>query len=83
MEERRNADFKDRLGRAGTEARERAEKLPPGQEREALLMKAQRAEVAAQFDDWILHQARKSPIKLTGTAFFVRGHLSLSQTQSD
>jgi hypothetical protein len=34
------------------EAREQAEKLPPGNEREALLRKAREAHVAANIDGW-------------------------------
>ena len=44
--------FPDRLADFAREARERAEQLPPGPEREDLTRKARQAETAAHLDDW-------------------------------
>jgi hypothetical protein len=53
----RNADFKDRLdGVRGAKAR-RGDAA--GVNREEMLMKAQRAEMAAQFDEWASQPNRK------------------------
>jgi len=44
--------LKDRLTAFAKEAREKASRLPPGAEREALLKKASRADTAADLDAW-------------------------------
>jgi hypothetical protein len=46
------SSLKERLTAWAKEAREQAEKLPPGNEREALLRKAREAHVAANIDGW-------------------------------
>jgi predicted trehalose synthase len=45
--------FKDRLSSFAKEVREKALRLPPGVEREAMLRRASRADTAAHLDDWI------------------------------
>jgi hypothetical protein len=47
-----NAEFKERLDKTAAEARKLAEAMPAGVEREEMLMKARRAEMAVQFDEW-------------------------------
>jgi len=42
----------ERLIKEARLAREKAEHLPPGEEREGLLKKARQAEAAAHIDDW-------------------------------
>jgi hypothetical protein len=44
--------FPDRLSDFAREARERAEQLPPGPERDELIRKARQAETASRIDDW-------------------------------
>jgi hypothetical protein len=44
--------FPDRLSDFAREARERAEQLPPGPERDELLRKARQADTALHLDDW-------------------------------
>jgi hypothetical protein len=45
--------FPDRLRNFAREARERADKLPPGPEKNELLRKARQADTAAHVDKWI------------------------------
>ena len=45
--------FKDRLLKSAQEAREQADRLPPGAPRERLLLKARQSETAANIDTWI------------------------------
>jgi hypothetical protein len=45
--------FKDRLVKSAQEARDLAERLPPGPERERLLQKARQSETAVGIDAWI------------------------------
>ena len=55
----RPAQTNERLiPRVAEEARERAKKLPPGPERDALLKKARRAEIA---DQWLSSSELKAP----------------------
>jgi hypothetical protein len=49
---KQNITLKDRLTAWADEVRERAKKLPPGPERNALLKKASQAEAASHLDDW-------------------------------
>ena len=44
--------FQDRLSEFASDAREEADKLPPGAERDEMLSKASRADTAAHLDDW-------------------------------
>jgi hypothetical protein len=46
------ASFEERLAAFAQEARERAEKLPPGPERNEALPKARQAETALHLTDW-------------------------------
>ena len=46
----------ERLAIEAESARQRAERLPPGRERDELLRKARNADIAAHMDDW-----RRSP----------------------
>ena len=55
MHERRVAQvisFKDRLAAFASEALQKASLLPPGAEREELLLKAHRARTASHWGDW-------------------------------
>jgi hypothetical protein len=45
--------LKDRLTSFANEVREKASRLPPGAEREALLKKASQADTAARLDEWV------------------------------
>ena len=50
---RHEVSFEDRLARAAHQAREAAELLPPGQDRELMLRKASACETAAEIHAWI------------------------------
>ena len=51
----------ERLIKEARLAREEAEALPPGQERDGLLKKARQANVAAHIDEWLTSPGLKSP----------------------
>jgi hypothetical protein len=51
----------ERLIEEAKQARERAEQLPIGEERDALLKKARQADVAAHIEDWLNSPGLKSP----------------------
>jgi hypothetical protein len=53
--------FPDRLSEFAREARERAEKLPPGPERDDLIRKARQADTAAHLDEWANSPGLKPP----------------------
>ncbi len=50
---RQVASLKDRLASFAKEVRERASRLPPGEERTDLLRRARQADTASHLDDWI------------------------------
>jgi hypothetical protein len=52
---------KERLVRRAEQARERAQTLPPGKERDALLRKASRLETAAHIDGWLSSPGLRPP----------------------
>ena len=58
---KQNAFLKDRLVRQAESARKRAEKLPPGRERESLLRLARRSETAAHIDEWLSSPGLRPP----------------------
>ena len=45
--------FPDRLSDFARKARERAEKLPPGPEKDEMIRKARQADTAAHLDEWV------------------------------
>ena len=45
--------FEERLANAAKDARERAQLLPPSEERDALLLRAQNCETAIEFNAWV------------------------------
>lgn len=49
---KQNLSLRDRLTAWANEVRDRAEKLPPGPERDAQLKRAGQADVAAHLDEW-------------------------------
>jgi len=53
--------LRDRLTSFATEVREKASRLPPGAEREALVKKASRAETAADLDAWANSSGLRPP----------------------
>lgn len=53
--------FKDRLLQEAQRDRERAETLPPGIEREALVKKARQSETAAHIDEWLSSPGLQPP----------------------
>jgi hypothetical protein len=53
--------FGERLEKAADAAREAAERLPHGQEREALLKKAKQAEMAAHLNALLVSPGAQSP----------------------
>ncbi len=52
---------KDRLLEEAERDRERAEALPPGAEREALLKKARQLETVAHIDEWLSSPGLQPP----------------------
>jgi hypothetical protein len=44
--------LKERLASFAKEVREKASRLPPGTEKEAMLKKASQADIAAHLEDW-------------------------------
>ena len=53
--------LKDRLLQKSDRDRERAETLPPGAEREALVEKARQSEAAAHIDEWLSSPGLQPP----------------------
>jgi hypothetical protein len=51
----------ERLIKEAKLARERAEQLPPGKEKEALLEKAREADVTARIDEWLNSPGLRGP----------------------
>jgi hypothetical protein len=58
---RNNVPFNERLQKTASEAREAAQQLPQGKERDALLRKASQAEVAAHLSEWLTSPGLQSP----------------------
>ena len=58
---RDDVPFDERLQMAANNAREAAQCLPDGEERDALLKKARRAETAAHLNEWLTSPGRQSP----------------------
>ena len=56
--------FKERLLKSAQEAREQADRLPPGAPRERLLLKARQSETAANIDVWISSPGSAPPDNL-------------------
>ena len=61
---RHEISFEDRLARAARQAREAAELLPPGLDRELLLRKASACETAADIHAWISSPGAAPPPEL-------------------
>ncbi len=53
--------FDERLHKAASEAREAAQQLPQGAERDALLKKARQAETAVHLNEWLTSPGLQSP----------------------
>lgn len=53
--------FDDRLQRAANAAREAAQKLPQGAEREMLLRKARQAATASRINGWLMQSGSPFP----------------------
>jgi hypothetical protein len=53
--------FKRRLIQQAQEAKDKAERLKPGPERDALLQRARQLDVACHIDEWIASPGLKSP----------------------
>jgi hypothetical protein len=53
--------FQDRLAAFAQDARDEAEKLPPGIERDNMLRKVSQADTAAHLDDWANSSELLSP----------------------
>jgi hypothetical protein len=58
---RQTTSLQDRLEAWSNELRDRAEKLPPGPERDELLRKLSQAHTAAHIDDWANSPGLQSP----------------------
>jgi len=53
--------FEERLQRAAEAAREAAERLPQGPQRDSMLRKAGQAETAARINEWLMSPGSQSP----------------------
>ncbi len=53
--------LEERLRLQAEAARERAEQLPPGREREELLIKARRADTASHLTEWLTSPGLQPP----------------------
>jgi hypothetical protein len=53
--------LKDRLASFAKKTRERASLLPPGTEKDDLLMKARQADNASHLDDWVSSSGLRPP----------------------
>ena len=53
----------DRLSEFASDAREEADKLPPGAERDEMLSKASQADTAAHLDEWANSAGLQPPKK--------------------
>ena len=58
---KQTVSLKERLLAASRDALERAQALPPGIERDALLRLARRTKVTADFDDWLSSPGLQPP----------------------
>jgi hypothetical protein len=58
---RGDVPFDERLQMAANKAREPAQCLPDGEERDALLKKARQAETAAHLNEWLTSPGQQSP----------------------
>jgi hypothetical protein len=58
---KQTTSFDERLKRAAHEAREAAQYLPPGPQREMLLKKAGQAETAQRINEWLAAPGQRSP----------------------
>ena len=58
---KQTSSLKDRLTSFAKEAREKASRLPPGAEKEAMLKKARQANTAVHLEDWINSQGLRPP----------------------
>ena len=56
-----NKALGEQLIREARLAREKAEQLPPGEERNALLKKARQADTAAHINEWLSSPGLKAP----------------------
>jgi hypothetical protein len=58
---KQTVSFDERLQRAARDAREAAQRLPRGHEREMLLRRARQAETAADINGWLTSPSLQSP----------------------
>jgi hypothetical protein len=58
---KQTSSFDERLRRAAHEAREAAQCLPPGPQRDMLLKKAGQAETAQRINEWLASPAQRAP----------------------
>ncbi|WP_244429674.1 MULTISPECIES: hypothetical protein [Bradyrhizobium] len=58
---KQTASFQDRLSAWAERLREQAAKLKPGRERDDLLARVRRADVAARLDEWVNSRGLQPP----------------------
>jgi hypothetical protein len=58
---KQTVSFDERLQRAAKEARQAAQSLPQGAEREDLLKKARQAEAARRINGWLMSRGLRPP----------------------
>ena len=58
---KQTTSFAERLQNAAVEAREAAQRLPPGSQRDVLLKKADQAETARRINEWLSSPGARAP----------------------
>jgi hypothetical protein len=58
---KQTVSFRERLASFAKTARERASRLPPGSEKDAMLEKARQADTAARLDAWMSSPGLRPP----------------------
>ena len=58
---KQTTSFDERLQRAAHDAREAAQLLPPGPQRDLMLKKADQAETACRINEWLASPGLRSP----------------------
>ena len=75
--------FEERLAKAAAEARERAEQLPPGIERQELLDRAASCDMALTIGAWVRKGSDQQPARLNPARLVGKAHESNRQQTVD
>ena len=75
--------FEERLAKAAAEARERAEQLPPGMERQELLERIAACDTALTISAWVRKGSDQQPARLNPARLVGKTHQSNRQQTAD